>query len=111
MFIDLVCNVRRIDLSQFQLIFSSSDLCLFGDEPGMFCSQMKSSKPWGCYGDDYRKCCDTCESIRSVDDGECLVDFFLTFNVKPVHIVDLLKDSGRLLVRDTSIERAYFQDG
>ncbi|XP_022321813.2 uncharacterized protein LOC111123643 isoform X2 [Crassostrea virginica] len=46
----------------------ANDLCLFGDEPGTFCSQMKSSKPWGCYGNDYRKCCDTCESIRSVDD-------------------------------------------
>ena len=107
MFLEFVCDVRRIDLSQFQLIFSSSDLCLFGDEPGTFCSQMKSSKPWGCYGDDYRKCCDTCESIRSVDDGECLVDLNLTFTVKPVR----MKDSGSLLVRDTSIERAFFQDG
>ncbi|XP_011422648.3 mucin-5AC [Magallana gigas] len=46
---------------------SADENCLFGDEPGTFCSDMISKKPWGCYGNDYWKCCHSCESIRSND--------------------------------------------
>eukprot|EP00105_Crassostrea_gigas_P008174 XP_011422649.1 PREDICTED: serine-rich adhesin for platelets isoform X2 [Crassostrea gigas] len=46
---------------------SADETCLFGDEPGTFCSDMISKKPWGCYGNDYWKCCHSCESIRSND--------------------------------------------
>lgn len=49
---------------------SADENCLFGDEPGNFCSDMISKKPWGCYGNNYRKCCHSCESIRSNDKSE-----------------------------------------
>uniref|UniRef100_A0A8W8LFH5 Peptidase M12B domain-containing protein n=1 Tax=Magallana gigas TaxID=29159 RepID=A0A8W8LFH5_MAGGI len=62
---------------------SADENCLFGDEPGNFCSDMISKKPWGCYGNDYRKCCHSCESIRSNDKGCPFGDrsdcFFMTF--------------------------------
>ncbi|XP_062566699.1 serine-rich adhesin for platelets-like [Saccostrea cucullata] len=45
---------------------AADETCLFGDEPGTVCTQIKSNS-WDCYGNDYRKCCHSCESIRSSD--------------------------------------------
>ncbi|XP_061188053.1 uncharacterized protein LOC133196136 [Saccostrea echinata] len=70
---------------------AADETCLFGDEPGTVCTQIKTNS-WDCYGNDYRKCCRSCESIRSSDTncpfGNRVADCsFLTINNR-IHCYD-----------------------